>query len=153
MPNGYWGRILRVDLSSGKISVEEQNEKFYRQYFGGWGIVAHYLLREVPAGCDPLSPENILVFAASVLTGTAIPGAGRNSAGAKSPLTGAIVELRAKGNLAYSEKIYISPAQPFAKEVTVPEGTQETDLKAILYDSDRNIVISYRKKGRPTHPL
>ena len=54
MPNGYWGRILRVDLTSGKIGVEEQDEKFYRQYFGGWGIVAHYLLREVPVGCDPL---------------------------------------------------------------------------------------------------
>ena len=88
MPNGYWGRLMRVDLSSGAISVEEQDEKFYRRYFGGWGIVAHYLLREVPVGCDPLGPENVLVFAASVLTGTAIPGAGRNSAGAKSPLTG-----------------------------------------------------------------
>jgi len=89
MPNGYWGRILRVDLTSGKIGVEEQDEKFYRHYLGGWGIVAHYLLREVPAGCDPLGADNVLVFASSVLTGTAIPGAGRNAAGAKSPLTNA----------------------------------------------------------------
>jgi aldehyde:ferredoxin oxidoreductase len=89
MPNGYWGRILRIDLTSGKVGVEEQDEKFYRNYFGGWGIVAHYLLREVPAGCDPLGADNVLVFASSVLTGTAIPGAGRNAAGAKSPLTNA----------------------------------------------------------------
>jgi aldehyde:ferredoxin oxidoreductase len=89
MPNGYWGRILRVDLTSGRTSVEEQDEKFYRHYFGGWGIVAHYLLREVPVGCDPLGADNVLVFASSVLTGTAIPGAGRNAAGAKSPLTNA----------------------------------------------------------------
>jgi aldehyde:ferredoxin oxidoreductase len=98
MPNGYWGRLLRVDLTSGKISVEEQDEKFYRRYFGGWGIVAHYLLKEVPAGCDPLGPDNVLVFAASVLTGTAIPGAGRNSAGAKSPLTGAFGASEAGGD-------------------------------------------------------
>jgi aldehyde:ferredoxin oxidoreductase len=89
MSNGYWGRILRVDLTSGKIGVEEQDEKFYRHYFGGWGIVAHYLLREIPVGCDPLGADNVLVFATSVLTGTAIPGAGRNAAGAKSPLTDA----------------------------------------------------------------
>lgn len=98
MPNGYWGRILRVDLSSGKISVEEQDEKFYRRYFGGWGIVAHYLLKEIPVGCDPLGPDNVLVFAASVLTGSAIPGAGRNSAGAKSPLTGGFGTSEAGGD-------------------------------------------------------
>jgi aldehyde:ferredoxin oxidoreductase len=88
MPNGYWGRILRVDLSNQKISIDEPDEKFYRAYLGGRGIIAHYLLKEVPPGCDPLGPDNILVFAASVLTGMGIPGAGRNSVGAKSPLTG-----------------------------------------------------------------
>ncbi len=98
MPNGFWGRILRVNLTSGEISIDEQDEKFYRTYLGGRGIVAHYLLKEVPPGCDPLGAENILVFAASVLTGTAIPGAGRNSAGAKSPLTGGFGEGEAGGN-------------------------------------------------------
>ncbi len=98
MPNGFWGRILRVNLTSGEVSIDEQDEKFYRTYLGGRGIVAHYLLKEVPADCDPLGAENSLVFAASVLTGTAIPGAGRNSAGAKSPLTGGYGEGEAGGN-------------------------------------------------------
>jgi aldehyde:ferredoxin oxidoreductase len=98
MASGYWGRILRVDLSSGQVSVDEQDAKFYRTYFGGRGIVAHYLLKEVPPDCDPLGAENILVFAASVLTGTAIPGSGRNSAGAKSPLTGGYGEGEAGGD-------------------------------------------------------
>lgn len=88
MPNGFWGRILRVNLTNHKVTVEEQDEKFYRKYLGGRGIIAHYLLKEVPQGCNPLGPENILIFAASVLTGLGIPGAGRNSVGAKSPLTG-----------------------------------------------------------------
>jgi aldehyde:ferredoxin oxidoreductase len=60
--------------------------------------VAHYLLKEVPPDCDPLGSENILVFAASVLTGTAIPGSGRNSAGAKSPLTGTYGEGEGGGD-------------------------------------------------------
>jgi aldehyde:ferredoxin oxidoreductase len=88
MANGFWARILRVDLSSGKIDVEEPDEVFYRSYLGGRGFIAHYLLNEVPSGCDPLGPDNILILASSVLTGTALPGTGRNSAGAKSPLTG-----------------------------------------------------------------
>lgn len=98
MPNGYWGRILRVDLNTGQVSVDEHDAKFYRTYLGGRGIVAHYLLKEVPPGCDPLGPDNILVFAASVLTGTAIPGSGRNSAGAKSPLTGTYGEGEGGGD-------------------------------------------------------
>ena len=89
MPNGYWGRILRVNLTTREVRVEEKGEKFYRTYLGGRGIVAHYLLSEVPPDCDPLGPENLLVFAPSVLTGTGIPGSARNSIGAKSPLTGA----------------------------------------------------------------
>jgi len=98
MANGYWGKILRVDLSSGDISVDEHDEKFYRTYLGGKGIVSHYLLKEVPPGCDPLGPENVLVFAASVLTGTGIPGSARNSAGAKSPLTGGYGEGEGGGD-------------------------------------------------------
>ena len=98
MPNGYWGRILRVDLNTGQISLDEHDAKFYRTYLGGRGIVAYYLLKEVPPDCDPLGPQNILVFAASVLTGTPIPGTGRNSAGAKSPLTGTYGESEGGGD-------------------------------------------------------
>lgn len=98
MPNGYWGRILRVDLTSGTISVDKHDEKFYRQYLGGRGIVAYYLLKDVPVGCNPLGPENVLVFAPGILTGTAIPGSARNSAGAKSPLTGAFGEGEGGGD-------------------------------------------------------
>jgi aldehyde:ferredoxin oxidoreductase len=98
MANGYWGKILRVDLTSGDISVDEHDEKFYRTYLGGKGIVSHYLLKEVPPGCDPLGPDNVLVFAAGVLTGTGIPGSARNSAGAKSPLTGGYGEGEGGGD-------------------------------------------------------
>ncbi len=101
MANGYWGRILRVNLSTQEISVDEHDEKFYRTYLGGKGIVAHYLMKEVPAGCDPLGPDNVLVFAASILTGTAIPGAARNSAGANRHLPMATVKVVAIGVFVY----------------------------------------------------
>jgi aldehyde:ferredoxin oxidoreductase len=98
MANGYWGRILRVNLGTGVIGVDEHDEKFYRTYLGGKGIIAHYLMQEVPVGCDPLGSDNVLVFAAGVLTGTAIPGTARNSAGAKSPLTGGYGEGEGGGH-------------------------------------------------------
>ncbi len=88
MAYGYCGKILRVDLTSGALSVEEPPDGFYRTYLGGAGFVGYYLLKEVPAGTDPLGPDNRLIFAAGPLTGSPVGGTGRNCVGAKSPLTG-----------------------------------------------------------------
>ncbi|MBI4301588.1 MAG: aldehyde ferredoxin oxidoreductase family protein [Chloroflexi bacterium] len=87
MAKGYAGKILRVNLTSGNLTVEEPDELFYRRYVGGAGLVAYYLLKEVPPGVDALSPENKLVFALGPLTGTIIAGASRSCVGGKSPLT------------------------------------------------------------------
>ena len=48
MMNGYAGKILHVDLTDGKIWIEEPPAAFYRRYLGGQGFVAYYLLKEVP---------------------------------------------------------------------------------------------------------
>jgi aldehyde:ferredoxin oxidoreductase len=97
MPNGYWDRILHVDLSAGTTRTESLGEAFWRRHLGGRSLIAHYLLSEVPAGADPLGPDNVLVFAAGVLTGTPFPGAGRHSVGARSPMTGLFGESEAGG--------------------------------------------------------
>jgi len=94
---GYWNRVLHVDLSTGTTRIEEPGEAWYRKYGGGRSLVAESLLRYVPAGADPLGPENVLVFAPGVLTGAPVPGAGRHSVGAKSPLTGGYGEAEAGG--------------------------------------------------------
>ena len=88
MRNGCNGRILRVNLSSRDIQVEEPEEDLYRTYFGGWGFVAYYLLKEVPPGTDPLSLQNKLIFALGPISGVPLAGSARNAIGAKSPLTG-----------------------------------------------------------------
>jgi len=89
MPHGYTGKILRVNLTTGETTVEEPDARFYRTYMGGWGIIAYYLLKELPPGTDPLGPDNLLVFATGVVTAAPVGGAGRSAVGAKSPLTGA----------------------------------------------------------------
>lgn len=85
---GFIGKILRVDLSEGKISEEEIGEDLARRYIGGVGIATKYLYDEVPKGADPLGPENLLIFMTGPLTGTASASASRYSAVTKSPLTG-----------------------------------------------------------------
>ena len=97
MSYGYWGSILRVDLTSGKIWVEHHSEDWYRHYVGGRLMIAYYLLTEVPQNVDALDPENRLIFAAGPITGIPFPGAGRHSVGAKSPLTGIFGEAEAGG--------------------------------------------------------
>jgi len=97
MPHGYNGKILRVDLSSGKLVTEEPPENFYRQYFGGEGFIGYFLLKELPKGVEPLSPANKLIFAAGPMTGVPAGGCGRHSVGGKSPLTGGYGEADSGG--------------------------------------------------------
>ncbi len=97
MAYGYTGRILHVDLTKGKISEENPPESFYRQYMGGSGMGAYYVLRGVPTGADPLGPDNVLTVFVSPLTGVAISGQSRFTANAKSPLTGGIADGQAGG--------------------------------------------------------
>jgi aldehyde:ferredoxin oxidoreductase len=97
MPYGYHGRILRIDLNSESIDVEEPQELLYSRYLGGGTLALSYLLRELKPKSDPLGSENVLVFAGSVISGTAAAGLSRFSVAAKSPLTGAFGEAEAGG--------------------------------------------------------
>jgi len=94
---GYWNKILHVNLSDRSTWIEEPGDLFFRRYAGGRGLIAHCLLKYVPKGADPLGPDNILVIAPGVLTGAPVPGAGRHSVGAKSPLTGGFGESESGG--------------------------------------------------------
>ncbi len=97
MAYGYSGKILRVNLSNREMATEEPDETFYRRYMGGRGFVNYYLLKELKPKVDPLGPDNKLIFATGVITGGRIGGSGRNSAGAKSPLTNGFGEAEAGG--------------------------------------------------------
>lgn len=97
MPYGYNGKILHVDLTNRKIEVEEPGENFFRTYGGGSCLGAYYLLKELEPGIDPLSPDNIMVFAGSVVNGVPVPGFARSCLISKSPLTGAIADTQAAG--------------------------------------------------------
>jgi aldehyde:ferredoxin oxidoreductase len=95
--NGYTGKILRVDLTTGTTSIDEHDDAFYRKYMGGRALVAYYLLKETKPGTDPLGPDNLAIFAPGVVTGTNVSGNGRNGVGALSPLTGGFGNAEAGG--------------------------------------------------------
>ncbi|MBN1661054.1 MAG: aldehyde ferredoxin oxidoreductase family protein [Anaerolineae bacterium] len=97
MPYGYNGKILHVNLTDGTIEVEEPGETFYRRYMGGSALGIYYLLKQMPAGADPLGPENVLVLSLGPATGAAVSGQSRVTATAKSPLSGAIGDAQAGG--------------------------------------------------------
>ena len=97
MPYGYNGKTLRVNLDNGSINIEEPQEIFYSRYLGGGTLALYYLLRELKPKSDPLGPENILVFAGSVISGTSAAGLSRFSVAAKSPETNGYGEAEAGG--------------------------------------------------------
>lgn len=97
MPFGYHGKVLHVELSTGKMEVETPPESFYRKYMGGSAMGLYYILREVPKGADPLGPQNLLTVFDSVVTGASISGQSRINVNAKSPMSGAIGDSQAGG--------------------------------------------------------
>ena len=94
---GFNDRIAHVHLADGAVRIEHPGEAFFRTYLGGSAVGAYYLLKEMPAGADPLGPENVLVVAPSVLTGAPISGLSRFNLSAKSPLTGCIGDSQCGG--------------------------------------------------------
>jgi aldehyde:ferredoxin oxidoreductase len=84
---GYLGRILRVDLSAGKTSVEELDRTFLEKWVGGVGFGARYLYEEVPAGVQWSDPENRLIWTTGPLAGSGVYGAGTFNVASKGPLT------------------------------------------------------------------
>ena len=95
---GYAGRILYIDLNTGKTRVEKLGEAYVKKYIGGIGLGMKLWLDNSKAGVDPLSPDNPLVLALGPTSGTIFPTAGNGHAFvAKSPATLGIGEAVAHG--------------------------------------------------------
>ena len=87
MTNGYFGKILWIDLTNESITEEKISDTLYKQYFGGYGLACRLIYEKMPAKVDPLSPSAILAFFPGLLTGTITPLSGRYMTAGKSPLT------------------------------------------------------------------
>jgi aldehyde:ferredoxin oxidoreductase len=88
MSGGYMGRILNVNLTTGRTEEESLNEGLCRDYIGGYGMAGRLLYERIPAGANPLGPNNILGLLTGPLTGTPAVIGSRFVAAARSPKTG-----------------------------------------------------------------
>lgn len=88
---GWVGKILRVNLTTGKCSQESLDPIVAKDYIGGRGLGIYYMNKEVDPKYDPLSEDNVLIMASGPLTGTGAPTGARYMVMTKPPLTGAII--------------------------------------------------------------
>jgi aldehyde:ferredoxin oxidoreductase len=97
MGNGYMGKILDVDLTTGRIQEEAVPDESYAALLSGAGLAARVLYERIPKGADPLGPDNVLGFVSGLLTGTGSLMTGRWMVAGKSPLTGGWGEANCGG--------------------------------------------------------
>ncbi len=125
-------KIFRVNMSNLTCQVEDVPQQWAG--LGGRGLTSTIVAAEVPPTCHPLGPNNKLVFAPGLLSGTAAANSGRMSCGAKSPLTGTIKESNAGG----------TSAQQFARmgiKALIIEGQPEQDKWYNLHLTKDGVTI------------
>ena len=93
----WQGKVLRVNLTTGKCTSEPLNRDWAQAYLGQRGLASRYLAAEVDPKVDPLAPANKLILATGPLTGTMASTGGRYSAVTKGALTDAIACSNAGG--------------------------------------------------------
>lgn len=97
---GFYGRILKINLNEKTFQAETVNDQVYEKYLGGKGLASHLLYELNPPGVGPLDPDNCLIFATGPITGSAIWGSCRYGVFTKSPQTGLYAESYSGGKVA-----------------------------------------------------
>jgi aldehyde:ferredoxin oxidoreductase len=102
---GVWNRIVRVDLSTRKITKEEVPDKVFENFIGGGGLGSYYLYKEVPAHVKGFDPENRLIFSTGPFQGNAQSGAAKWTVISKSPAMNMNAISAATASFGYELKV------------------------------------------------
>ncbi|HBX71290.1 MAG TPA: aldehyde ferredoxin oxidoreductase, partial [Chloroflexi bacterium] len=94
---GWNGKILEIDLTTQMVDEQPLDKEMARLFLGGRGLGARLLWDLVGPGVDPLSPENVLIFATGPLTASGAQTSNRFSVSTKSPLTGTVLDANSGG--------------------------------------------------------
>jgi aldehyde:ferredoxin oxidoreductase len=137
------GKIAVIDLTKGKITKKSIPDKLRRLYLGGRGLQAYLIYNHLKPGADPLSPDNVLVVSAGILTGAMAPAAARTQWGGKSPVTGAIASSNMGG--------YFGPELKFAGfEHLVIKGASKKPVYLWVHDGEIEIKDAAHLWGKDT---
>ncbi|MBW6464592.1 MAG: aldehyde ferredoxin oxidoreductase family protein [Firmicutes bacterium] len=133
MLHGYAGKILKINVGSGKQVAENTPPELAEQYLGGRGFVARLLYDSIEPGTDPLGPANLVVIATGPLSGHLLPGSGKTHFGTLSPATGGYGDSNMGG--------HFGPALKYAGyDCLVLEGAAEK-LSTIVIDNDKIEIV------------
>jgi aldehyde:ferredoxin oxidoreductase len=102
---GWMGKILRVDLTKGKILKKQLDRKVARGFIGGRGLNTKVLFDEVPAGIDPLGPKNVICLSSGPLTGTHFNLSSRIELSTLSPYSGILGDGNSGGHFPVTLKL------------------------------------------------
>ena len=94
---GWCEKILDIDLNTLSYKTYPLDMEIARLFIGGRGLGARLLWDLVGPEVEPLSPENVLIFATGPLTATGYQTSNRFSVSTKSPLTGTILDANSGG--------------------------------------------------------
>ncbi len=130
---GYWGRVLRVNLTTGEAKVEPLPEDFPRKYLGGVGFGTRVLYDEVPAGTDPLGEKNKMIITPGLFVDTGIGTGSKTAFNFKSPLTGGYGRSMAGAELGVQLK-------RAGYDMLIIEGKSEEPVLLVINDDDVKIV-------------
>ena len=139
---GWWGRILRVDLTDNKVWVQEYSEEVAKNFIGGRGLAAWILWNEVK-NVDPLGPDNKLIFASGPFNGLPTPSGGKMVIAAKSPLTGGYGD----GNLGTMATVHLRKA---GYDALVVEGKAKKPVYIYIEDDNVSILSAEGLWGKTT---
>lgn len=144
MSNGYWQKLLRVDLTNKKTSIEPIAEEDLKRFIGGAGLAAEILRREVPAKTDAHDPKNLVIFGAGPFQGPPIAGGAKFSMAGISPVTGTFGDTAAGADW--------GPALKDAGyDMLVIEGASETPIYLHIVDDRVEIRDASNLTGMDTY--
>jgi len=141
--NGYWQRLLRVDLTTRKMHAEQIAEDDLRRFLGGAGLGAEILRRETPANQDPYAPECPLIFATGPFQGPPVPGGAKFSVVGISPLTRTFADTAAGASWGPSLK-------DAGYDVLVVEGSADQPVYTLINDAQVEIRDAATLWGKDT---
>ena len=141
---GYWGKLLRVNLTTQVVTIETIPDETLRNFFGGPGLGAEILLREVPPLSDPLSVENKLVFTIGAMQAVNAPGSAKWIVNTISPLTGCFCDSAGSGRWA-------SHLKKSGYEALIIEGKSEKPVYLYIHDDEVEFHDASELWGLDTH--
>ena len=127
MIGGYTGKMLIIDLKNQSTSVEKTNLLDAKSFIGAKGLGAKILFDRLPKGTDPLSPDNILIFATGPLTGTLAQTSGRGTVVTKSPQTGLFVDSHFGG-------VFAAEMKRAGWDIIIMNGRAESPVYTVIKD-------------------